>query len=247
MNIAKIIAAPSILAMTLSLAAAASAQTAPPAAEDDQDAIRSSREIVVLGSIGFHNRAEEPQPVLVYDEEYFQRFEPLTAGDALKRVPSVTFLSDVIESDGARLRGMPDTGVFGNLGLIDSSIRDAFGKRRFNGQSKYVYNFGFIQDLRKLDAAFGATYRKQGRAYDRFVAEEVTTTYGADLEVFIEKRLGKSFTIRAVGSNLLNAKKREAFNKFNTIEDQIDRDFDEYELEAEEAGPVFQVIARYAF
>ena len=38
--------------------------------------------------------------------EYFQRFEPLTAGDALKRVPSVTFLSDVIESDGARLRGL---------------------------------------------------------------------------------------------------------------------------------------------
>jgi iron complex outermembrane receptor protein len=143
--------------------------------------------------------------------------------------------------------GLPDTGVFGNLGLIDSSVRDEFGKRRFNGQSKYVYNFGFVQDLRKLDAAFGATYRKQGRAYDRFVGEEVTTTYGADLELFVEKRLGKSFTIRAVGSNLLNARKREVFNKFSTIEDQVGRDFDEYELEAEEAGPVFQLIARYAF
>ncbi|MEI8617081.1 hypothetical protein P4S63_05590 [Pseudoalteromonas sp. B193] len=40
-----------------------------------------------------------------YSQEYFQRFEPLTAGDALKRVPSVTFLSDVLESDGARMRG----------------------------------------------------------------------------------------------------------------------------------------------
>ena len=30
-------------------------------------------------------------------------------------------------------------------------------------------------------------------------------------------------------------------------DEQIDRDFDEYELEAEEAGPVFQLIARYAF
>ncbi|MFN9634797.1 MAG: TonB-dependent receptor plug domain-containing protein, partial [Erythrobacteraceae bacterium] len=30
----------------------------------------------------------------------------MTAGDALKRVPGVTFLSDVIESDGARLRGL---------------------------------------------------------------------------------------------------------------------------------------------
>ncbi len=143
--------------------------------------------------------------------------------------------------------GLPDTGVFGNLSLIDSSIRDEFGKRRFNDQSKYVYNFGVIQDITSIDAAFGATYRKQGTAFGRFVGEEVTTTYGADLEVFVEKRIGDSFTVRAVGSNLLNGKKREVFNKFATIEEQIDRDFDEYELEAEEAGPVFQLIARYAF
>ena len=143
--------------------------------------------------------------------------------------------------------GLPQTGVFGNLSLIDSSIADEFGDRRFNGQSKFVYNFGFIHNLRNLGAAFGATYRKQGSAYDRTVGEEVTTTYGADLEIFVEKRVGKSFTIRAVGSNLLNAKKREVFNKFATRDEQIDRDFDEYELEAEEAGPVFQLIARYAF
>ena len=58
---------------------------------------------------------------------------------------------------------------------------------------------------------------------------------------------GDSFTIRAVGSNLLDSAKAETFNKFTTIADQIDRDFDEYELESERAGPVFQVVARYAF
>ena len=68
--------------------------------------MRSSREIVVQADIGYRNRSTESEPVLVYGEDYFQRFEPLTAGDALKRVPSVTFLSDVIESDGARLRGL---------------------------------------------------------------------------------------------------------------------------------------------
>ena len=143
--------------------------------------------------------------------------------------------------------GLPDTGVFGNLALIDSEIRDFAGKRRFNGQSEYVYNFGLIQNLPDWGAAFGATYRKQGTAFDRVVAEEVTTSYGADLEVFVEKRFGKSFTIRAVGSNLLNGSKDEVFNKFNTLEEQFDRDFDEFELETEEAGPVFQLIARYAF
>jgi outer membrane receptor protein involved in Fe transport len=143
--------------------------------------------------------------------------------------------------------GLPDTGVFGNFSYLDSEITDFAGKRRFNDQSKYVYNFGVIQDIPSIQAAFGATYRKQGTAFGRVIAEEVTTTYGADLEIFVEKRIGKSFTIRAVGSNLLNGAKREVFNKFDNLEDQLDRDFDEYELESEKAGPVFQIMARYAF
>lgn len=143
--------------------------------------------------------------------------------------------------------GLPDTGVFGNVSWLDSEVTDIFGERRFNDQSKYVYNFGVIQDIPSAGASFGATYRKQGAAYGRVIGEEVTTTYGADLEVFIEKRIGDTLTIRAVGSNLLNGKKREVFNKFGSIQDQNDRDFDEYELEAEKAGPVFQLVARYAF
>jgi outer membrane receptor for ferrienterochelin and colicin len=143
--------------------------------------------------------------------------------------------------------GLRDTGVFGNYSLIDSEIDDGFGERRFNGQSKYVYNFGMIQNLRSLAAAFGATYRKQGPAFDRLVGEEIVTTYGADLEVFVEKRFGDAITIRAVGSNLLDSTKDEVFNKFATIEDQVDRSFDEYEIESERAGPVLQVIARFAF
>ncbi|MFN4241535.1 MAG: TonB-dependent receptor plug domain-containing protein [Erythrobacter cryptus] len=143
--------------------------------------------------------------------------------------------------------GLPNTGVFGNLALLDSTIRDEFGKRQFNDQSEYVYNFGAIQNLPDFGAAFGVTYRKQGEAFGRVVGEEVFTRYGADLEVFIEKRFGDSFTIRAVGSNLLDGSKDEVFNKFNTVAEQRNRDFDEYELETERAGPVFQVVARYAF
>jgi outer membrane receptor protein involved in Fe transport len=143
--------------------------------------------------------------------------------------------------------GLPDTGVFGNLALLDSNITDEFGERRFNDQSEFVYNFGAIQNIPDYGVAFGATYRKQGEAFGRVVGEEVFTRYGADLEVFIEKRFGDSFTIRAVGNNLLDGTKDEDFNKFTTVADQEDRNFDEYELESERAGPVFQVIARYAF
>jgi iron complex outermembrane recepter protein len=175
------------------------------------------------------------------DEESFPILQPRNVGDG--EVYGIEF--DLSADLG--FIGLPDTGVFGNLSLLDSSVDDAFGERRFNDQSDIVYNFGVIQNLRQLGAAFGATYRKQGEAFGRIVGEEVTTTYGADLEIFVEKRFGDSFTIRAVGSNLLNGKKREVFNKFDSIDDQIDRDFDEYEIEAEEAGPVFQLVARYAF
>jgi outer membrane receptor protein involved in Fe transport len=143
--------------------------------------------------------------------------------------------------------GLANTGVFGNLAILDSEVRDALGERRFNDQSEYVYNFGAIQNIPEYGAAFGATYRKQGTAFGRVIAEEVTTRYGADLEVFIEKRFGDSFTIRAVGSNLFDGTKDEVFNKFDNLDDQIDREFDEYEIESERAGPVFQVVARYAF
>jgi outer membrane receptor protein involved in Fe transport len=143
--------------------------------------------------------------------------------------------------------GLENTGVFLNYSWLDSSVDDEFGSRKFNSQSDYVLNVGFIQDLPTWGAAFGVTYRKQGEAYSRVVGEEVTTTYGGDLEIFVEKRIGKDLTVRLTGSNLLDANKKESFNKFTTIGDQNDRSFDEYELERENAGPVFQLIARLAF
>jgi iron complex outermembrane recepter protein len=171
-------------------------------------------------------------------------FQPRNVGDG--KTWGVEF--DLSTSLG--FLGLNDTGIFGNLALIDSETRDFLGKRRFNGQPKYVYNFGFIQDVRSLGAAFGVTYRKQGAAKDRVVGEEVTTTYGADLEIFAEKRFGKWLTIRATGSNLLDGAKKEVFNKYDNLGDHLSHeidDLDEYEIEKEKAGPVFQLIARAAF
>lgn len=143
--------------------------------------------------------------------------------------------------------GWDNTGVFLNYSWLDSEIDDDFGARRFNSQSDYVLNVGFIQDVPTWGASFGVTYRKQGDAYSRVVGEEVTTSYDGDLEAFVEKRIGKSLVVRLTGSNLLDGEKKEVFDKFDNAADQIDRDYDEYELERESAGPVFQLIARYAF
>lgn len=143
--------------------------------------------------------------------------------------------------------GMETTGVFLNYSWLDSSINDFIGERRFNDQSDYVLNVGFTHDIPTWGAAFGATYREQGDAVSRVLAEEVVTSYGGDLEVFIEKQIFSNTVIRLTGSNLLDSSKDEVFDKFDSIADQISRDYDEYELETETAGPVYQLVMRVAF
>jgi hypothetical protein len=75
----------------------------------------------------------------------------------------------------------------------------------------------------------------------------VTTRYGADVEAFIEKRFGEHLALRLTGSNLNDAAKDEIFGKYNTIAEQLALEYDEYELESETGGPVYQLIARYSF
>lgn len=143
--------------------------------------------------------------------------------------------------------GLPNTGVFLNYSWLDSEIEDFLGERRFNNQARSVYNVGFIQDLPGVAASFGASYRKQGDAFSRVLAEEVLTSYGADLEVFVEKRFGDNISVRLSGTNLLDADKDEIFHKFDNEADQIDRDYDEYEIESEHAGPRYQLVMRWSF
>lgn len=103
--------------LPLAIAAPVGAQesadgTIPPATAAQSAAVHSAaalptalEEIVVRGVV-YRSRVEGTAPVLSYDLDYFQRFEPLTVGDMLKRTPSVAFLSDVLEYDGVRLRGL---------------------------------------------------------------------------------------------------------------------------------------------
>ena len=88
----------------LAFAGAAFAQSADTPAP--QGPVSSLDEVIVSGEPVMRNRTDDVVPTLSYDLEYFQRFEPLTVGDALKRVPSVTFLSDILEADGVRMRGL---------------------------------------------------------------------------------------------------------------------------------------------
>lgn len=145
--------------------------------------------------------------------------------------------------------GMENTGVFMNYSWLDSEVTDLVTgeKRRFNDQAEFVFNIGFIHDIIEWGTSFGSSYRLQGDQFNRILGESVETTYGADLEVFVEQRFGERFVLRVTGSNLLNAKKDETFFKYDTQADQLVNAFGEFELESEQSGPVFQLVGRYAF
>src|SRR5262245_46699508 len=73
----------------------------------DSTGAQTSDELIVYGTVVTRNRTDTIAPTLSYDLEYFQRFEPISAGDALKRVPGVSFSSDMLEYDQVQLRGLP--------------------------------------------------------------------------------------------------------------------------------------------
>ena len=75
-------------------------------AQDPESATELAQIEVLAKRVNARNRVETPAPTLSYDEEYFQRFEPLSVGDMLKRVPGVSFQSDIGEYAEPSLRGI---------------------------------------------------------------------------------------------------------------------------------------------
>jgi outer membrane receptor protein involved in Fe transport len=151
--------------------------------------------------------------------------------------------------------GLPDTGLFANYTYLDSSTRDPFtgAKRRFNNQPHHVYNIGFIQTLRSVDASFGGSLSGRSAALESNFDQTIRLTYTPDLEAFVEKRFGERLVLRLTGQNLLNRTKRELFRKYDgdnaqeILENRFAGDLDEYELERERSGRLVQVTARVAF
>ncbi|RJF85532.1 TonB-dependent receptor plug domain-containing protein [Sphingomonas cavernae] len=151
--------------------------------------------------------------------------------------------------------GMPDTGLFANYTWLDSETTDPFTgeKRRFNNQPHHIYNAGFIQTVRSVDASFGMTISGRSKSLESNFDETISLRYDPDLEAFVEKRFGKNFVLRLSAQNLLNRVKKEDFRKYDgdSLQQVLDAraagDLDEYEIERERAGRLFQVTLRAAF
>ncbi len=77
---------------------------AQPATPETQS--REIDEIQVIGQNVYRDRTNDINPTLSYGLDFFQRFEPQTVGEMLKRTPGVVFTSDVLEYDAVQLRGL---------------------------------------------------------------------------------------------------------------------------------------------
>jgi outer membrane receptor protein involved in Fe transport len=99
----------------LALPSVASAQDVTAAADQSapandqasgQNDVVELKDIVVSAGIQYRNRIDVPAPVLVYDQQFFAKFEPVSVGDQLRRVPGVAFVGDIGESVAPEMRGL---------------------------------------------------------------------------------------------------------------------------------------------
>jgi outer membrane receptor protein involved in Fe transport len=151
--------------------------------------------------------------------------------------------------------GLDNTGVFANYTRLWSKRTEPNTglKVPFDAQPKYVYNFGLTQDFPTFGASAGFSYRKQGPGMSTFLGEEEHQSYGANLEAYVEKRIGKKLVVRLSGNNLLDARSVQYERNFDgdtgldIIENQIAGNVDNFEVEHEETTRQIMLTLRAVF
>lgn len=176
-------------------------------------------------------------------------FQPRNIGDG------ETWGVELDFSASLSVLGLPDTGIFANYTYLDSEVRDPFTgeDRRFNDQPHHLYNIGLIQTLASIDASVGASLSGRSDSLQSNFDETVELSYEPDLEAFVEKRIGDNFVLRFSAQNLLNRSKGEVFRVFDgdsfdeILANRASGDIDEFEIERERSGRLFQLTLRAAF
>lgn len=177
------------------------------------------------------------------------RFEPQNTGDA--KAWGVEF--DI--STPLDFIGLDQTAFYANAAWLDSEVTDLNTgiKRKLINQPDFVYNVSLIQNFPRLDFMAGASYQKRGLSVEYGFDEVRDTTYGGNLEMFLEKRLGRKVVIRFTANNLLDAEKYEFIRSYDGdsaaefAEAIRTGDIDEIEIEREESSRTYTLTLRAAF
>lgn len=144
--------------------------------------------------------------------------------------------------------GLPNTGIFANYTLLRSEVDNVFvggGSVRINDQPRFVYNVGATHDFVEQGITVGFSYQDQGEAESTFLDEIETSNFTANLEAFVEKRIGDNVVVRLSGSNLLDAETLQTEENFDGP--ITGGDLDNFEIEREEAQQRILFTVRAAF
>jgi len=151
--------------------------------------------------------------------------------------------------------GLDETGFFMNYTRLWSSRVDPKTgvEVSFDHQPDYIYNFGLTHNIESLGASMGFSYQKQGTAVSYFFGEIESQEYGANLEAFIEKRIGDHYVLRLTGNNLLDARSLQFEQNFDgdsgeeILANQLAGIVGDYEVEWEESSPTVMLTLRGLF
>jgi outer membrane receptor for ferrienterochelin and colicins len=151
--------------------------------------------------------------------------------------------------------GLEETGIFANYTRLWSEREDLVtGKTvSVDYQPDYVYNFGVTQNLPSWDASFGFSYQRQGKSTFYTLGEIETQVYDANLEIFLEKRIGERVVIRLSGNNLLDSRSRQTERGYDgddgeeIADNQRINEVDAFEVEHEESSPTILFTVRAVF
>ena len=145
--------------------------------------------------------------------------------------------------------GLPQVHMFANYTWMDSKIRDPFTNetRRFNLQPNYISNIDVFHNVSWLGLSHGFSLQNQGSVREWQADETKTVSYGANLEYFVEKRLGENLMLRLSLNNLLDARKREHGVVYGNLADLQAGTVEEVIFEQEQFEPVYLVTLRGTF
>ncbi len=151
--------------------------------------------------------------------------------------------------------GLDQTAFYANAAWLDSEVTDLNTgiKRKLINQPDFVYNISLVQNFPSLDFTAGASYQKRGLSVEYGFDEIRDITYGGNLEMFLEKRLGDKVVVRFSATNLLDAEKLEVINAYDGdsaaefAEAIVNGDIDGIEIEHEESSRVYTLTLRAAF
>ncbi len=106
--------------------------------------------------------------------------------------------------------GLPNTSLFGNLAVQESRLDDPYTgeTRAFNLQADHVANLSILHTFPRHGVTCGFAWLTRGQAEEILLVERSLIDVGDNLDLLLEARLAKGWSLRLTARNLFDAETR---------------------------------------